>query len=311
MVSFDVTSLFTNVPVDLTLELLAPHFPPPTLALFHHCLMSSYFLYQGQTFEQTKGLAMGSPLSPAIANFFMEYLEKTALESAPLKPSHWFRYVDDTFVIWPHGSETLPDFLNHLNSIHPDIQFTLEHESEGTLPFLDVLITRHPDGKLTHAVYRKPTHTDRYLHALSNHLLLFFSCLGGWQIIAANCFFSHDDFVLGNFLMRWFSVAFRNLMPLTIYGSSDFGDSPPQGKRVPFFDSATPTNPLRPNTPSNATTTFYSTKHSFTSLWVAWFVVDPRKSMRSSMLLLVMLSLMIVIVSPDKDLFYVIGMSRV
>ncbi|KAL0266587.1 UNVERIFIED_CONTAM: hypothetical protein PYX00_009089 [Menopon gallinae] len=112
---------------------------------------------------------MGSPLSPAIANFFMEYLEKTALESAPLKPSHWFRYVDDTFVIWPHGSETLPDFLNHLNSIHPDIQFTLELESEGTLPFLDVLITRHPDGKLTHAVYRKPTHTDRYLHALSNH----------------------------------------------------------------------------------------------------------------------------------------------
>jgi hypothetical protein len=39
---------------------------------------------------------MGSPLSPVIANFYMEDYEKAALESAPLKPRCWFRYVDDT-----------------------------------------------------------------------------------------------------------------------------------------------------------------------------------------------------------------------
>ena len=58
---------------------------------------------------------MGNPLSPVIANFYMEHFEKQAL--APFTPTVWFRYVDDTFAIWNHGEEKLEDFLNHLNSI--------------------------------------------------------------------------------------------------------------------------------------------------------------------------------------------------
>ena len=42
------------------------------------------------------------PLSPVIANFFMEDFEEKALNQATLKPTCWYRYVDDTFVIWPH-----------------------------------------------------------------------------------------------------------------------------------------------------------------------------------------------------------------
>jgi hypothetical protein len=81
------------------------------------------------------GVAMGSPLPPVIANFYMEDYEREALESAPLKPCCWFCYVDDTFVIWPHGPDKLKDFLCHLNSIHHSIQFTMETESEGHLPW--------------------------------------------------------------------------------------------------------------------------------------------------------------------------------
>jgi hypothetical protein len=87
---------------------------------------------------------MGSPLSPFIGNFYMEDYEKVALESVPLKPSCWFRYVDDTFVIWQHGPYKLK-FLHHLNSIHRSIQFTMEIQSEGHLPFLDLDIYRRPD----------------------------------------------------------------------------------------------------------------------------------------------------------------------
>jgi hypothetical protein len=47
----------------------------------------------------------------------MENFEERALDLAPHKPLFWFRYVDDTFVIWPHGPDKLKDFLNHLNSI--------------------------------------------------------------------------------------------------------------------------------------------------------------------------------------------------
>jgi hypothetical protein len=89
---------------------------------------------------------MGSPLSPVIANFYMENFEERALDLTPHKPLCWFRYVDNTFVIWPHVLDKLKDFLNHLNSITQCIQFTIETETEGHFPFLDIDIYRRPDG---------------------------------------------------------------------------------------------------------------------------------------------------------------------
>jgi hypothetical protein len=112
---------------------------------------------------------MGSPLSPVIANFFMEDFETKAIDKSTLKPACWYRYVDDTFVVWPHGKEKLTDFLNHLNGIHNNIQFTMEIEYEGHLPFLDINIYRKMDGSLRHKVYQKPTHTNLYLHQKSHH----------------------------------------------------------------------------------------------------------------------------------------------
>jgi hypothetical protein len=110
---------------------------------------------------------MGSLLSPVIANFYMEDYKNVMLKSAPLKPRRWFRYVDDTFVIWPHGPDKLKDFLHHLNSIHQSIHITMESESEGYLPFLDLDIYRRPDGSLGHKVHCKPMHANVYLNAMS------------------------------------------------------------------------------------------------------------------------------------------------
>ena len=58
---------------------------------------------------------MGYPLSLVVANLYMEYLEKKAIDS-PLKPRDWKRLVDDTNIIWPHGRESLDKFLAHLNN---------------------------------------------------------------------------------------------------------------------------------------------------------------------------------------------------
>jgi len=68
---------------------------------------------------------MGSPLSPMIANFYIEDLERRAIEQAPFKPTCWYRYVDDTFVIWPHRQDKLQELLDHLNSLQEKIQFTI------------------------------------------------------------------------------------------------------------------------------------------------------------------------------------------
>ncbi|XP_022093238.1 uncharacterized protein LOC110980660 [Acanthaster planci] len=77
--------------------------------------------------------------------------------------------VDDTFVIWEHGQDNLQLFLDHLNGLHSNIQFTMEQERNGSILFLDVEVSRREDGSLAQRVYRKPTHTDRYLNSASFH----------------------------------------------------------------------------------------------------------------------------------------------
>jgi hypothetical protein len=97
----------------------------------------------------------------------MEDHEKKAREQATHKPVCWFRYVDDTFVIWPQGQEKLTEFLNRLNGLHNKIQFTME--KKGHLPFLDIDIYRKTNSSLGHKVYGKPTHTNLYPHQDSHH----------------------------------------------------------------------------------------------------------------------------------------------
>jgi hypothetical protein len=63
----------------------------------------------------------------------------------------------------------MAEFLDHLNGLHENIKFTMETERDGHLPFLDIDIYCKPDGSLGHRVYRKPTHTNLYLHANSHH----------------------------------------------------------------------------------------------------------------------------------------------
>ena len=83
MVSLDVVSLLTRVPLVDTLSLLEKKFDAKTVKLFNHVLTSSYFSFEEIFYEQRDGVAMGSPLSPAIADFFMENFEKKALSTAP------------------------------------------------------------------------------------------------------------------------------------------------------------------------------------------------------------------------------------
>ena len=77
------------------------------------------------------------------------------------------KFVDDTFVIGK--VEHSQDLLQHINNQDPHIQFTVEPTIQGSLPFLDTLVTIQPDNTLSTSVYRKPTHTDQYLHWDSNH----------------------------------------------------------------------------------------------------------------------------------------------
>ena len=87
----------------------------------------------------------------------LEEIEKTAINATPVSLKFWNRYVDDSFCIIK--SDAVASFHDSLNSIDQHISFTIEHGSNGQLPFLDTLISRD-NGKLVVDIYRKPTHTD-------------------------------------------------------------------------------------------------------------------------------------------------------
>ena len=87
-------------------------------------------------------MAIGSPLSLIVVNLYMETFKGKALRTATPQPKMWLRYVDDTFVFWPHNREQLQEFHDHLNTQHPDIQFTRKDESNRKTAFLDTLVDR-------------------------------------------------------------------------------------------------------------------------------------------------------------------------
>ena len=78
----------------------------------------------------------------------------------------WKRQMDDVFFVWRGKKEDLELFVWMLNVKENRVQFTLEIEKDNFLPFLDVGITKS-EGKLITTVYRKPTHTQQYIHQSS------------------------------------------------------------------------------------------------------------------------------------------------
>ncbi|XP_076037100.1 uncharacterized protein LOC143022660 [Oratosquilla oratoria] len=141
MVSFDVKSMFTSLPNDLVKR--ARHGVPPE-NWDHH----------------------GWSISVILAEITMQRFENEILSAAPTSLKLWTRYVDDVFAILK--DRDVDGFLEQLNGKHEAIQFEMEKEAEGELPFLDVMVKRVGDILVT-SVYRKATHTNRLLDFGSDH----------------------------------------------------------------------------------------------------------------------------------------------
>ena len=180
LISFDVTSLYTNVPIEDTLVVIKdllendPSLKDRTsipakdlLELTRLVLTKTSFLFNGIIYKQTDGVAMGGPASSVVAEIFMLMFEDVALTTTDHSPKVWERHVDDCFLIIKELHLNM--FFHHVNNLHPQIKFTMEREENGCLPFLDTLIKRNADKSISVSVYRKPTHTDQYLNFQSNH----------------------------------------------------------------------------------------------------------------------------------------------
>ena len=83
--------------------------------------------------------------------------------------------------------------MSHLNSVEPSIQFTLECEKDRHLPFLDLNVSRGVQGNLETSVYRKPTHTDKYLAFDSHHPICHEKSVAKTLLRRADCLTSSLD----------------------------------------------------------------------------------------------------------------------
>ena len=178
MASFDVESLFTNVPlyetIDIVINLLfkdCNYIQNFDRKQFKQLLLlgctDNIFLFNDTLYLQKEGVAMGGCLSPILANIFMSYHENNWLSQCPaaFKPLLYRHYVDDTFLLF-HDKSHVKRFDEYLNSKHPNITFTTELEADNQLPFIGVNVMHQGLGFNT-CIYRKPTDTGLGMNWLS------------------------------------------------------------------------------------------------------------------------------------------------
>ena len=82
---------------------------------------------------------MGTEVAPSYANLFMTKFEQNHVYTYHLQPTLWKRFIDDIFMIWPHGMDSLLEFIEYLNTVHPTIKFT-SIISQAKVSFLDLII---------------------------------------------------------------------------------------------------------------------------------------------------------------------------
>ena len=128
LVSYNVTSLFTTIPlqetIDIAINLIFNHIPNLNITkkelkkLFLFPKSQTHFIFNGKFYKQIDGVAMGSPLAPVLANIFMDFYKPKWLNEYNLnKPKFYLRYVDDILAAFDKEKDSL-NFLNFLNKRH-------------------------------------------------------------------------------------------------------------------------------------------------------------------------------------------------
>lgn len=174
LVSFDAESLFTCIPVCLAIDIVKDRWAEiqnytslneeTFVEALQFCLEQGYCKFDNQYYSQVQGTAMGSPLSPIIADLVLDKLFVSIKDNFDVK--FLAKYVDDSICIV--NSDLITDIFDFMNNFHTRLKFTCEKEKDRSINFLDITITRSPNCNLNFKHYQKPTHTGRIINYHSN-----------------------------------------------------------------------------------------------------------------------------------------------
>ena len=192
MVSFDAAALFPSVPIgnciqyihslltqDKDLHKCTQLTPSDITDLIKVCLSSSDFLYNDRHHTTKDSGPIGLSLMVLVSRLWMTHAMDSAIDLARQRllavPRHIFIYMDDIWCViktplTPQRtglrssnqprSDPAEDFRGCLHAVHPRVQFTMEHEEENSIAFLDTYVTQHDNGTLTTKIYRKLSNTN-------------------------------------------------------------------------------------------------------------------------------------------------------
>ncbi|XP_075163098.1 uncharacterized protein LOC142235723 [Haematobia irritans] len=175
IISLDVISLFTNIPVHTAVQIIMKQWEKiklktkisrsTFLRILNFCLLeNNYFMYDNKIYNQIFGMPMGNPLSPIIADIVLDNLLDNALADLQIKDiniKYITKYVDDILaIIDKDDAETI---LNTFNQYHPKIQFTIEKEKDNKIAYLDTKL-HNIDGNIKFDWYAKEISTGRIMN---------------------------------------------------------------------------------------------------------------------------------------------------
>ena len=188
LISFDVVSLYTNIPHDLGISAItfwlenkrnivqdrfSKDFILETVKII---LERNVFYFDGKFYRQKRGTAMGTKMAPTYATLVLGYLEHILYEQllnsygqefASYVRQNWKRFLDDCFIIW-NSDIPVEIFHTELNSLNDQIRFTI-NRSKIEMPFLDVLIRISTNNNIITDIFSKDTDTHMYLNFRSSH----------------------------------------------------------------------------------------------------------------------------------------------
>ena len=155
LASLDITNLYTNFPVAETRNIISntlkenlidPQTQQELLNFYDVIIQQNYFTINDEILIQRNGLAMGTPTSGLISEFLLQNLEHLHLAhiSNKHKIINYLRYVDDILLIFDSNHTNIQNILDDFNTIHPNLKFTAETETNNKINYLDVTIHKTP-----------------------------------------------------------------------------------------------------------------------------------------------------------------------
>ncbi|XP_072397194.1 uncharacterized protein [Diabrotica undecimpunctata] len=273
LVSFDVVSLFTNLPLSSVITSLRNHWNsiqpncPVSWDVFAELLQltfdTNFLVFNDKYYLQIFGTPMGSSISPILVNYVLDDLVSDRLGLLDFQIPFIKRYVDDLLLALP--PDKIQATLSLFNEFDPHLQFTVELEDSNTnsIPFLDMRVIRMGDNTLTTSWYRKPMASNRFLNYHSCHpfkyklnLIKALSCRLNRLIHPIN---RRESFqLLKNILVEnsYPSSLINKYLFAQSYGSS-LNDIP-NGDQLRMISNNSINNTVLPNTVLGNPTTHYS-----------------------------------------------------